>query len=267
MRPHCRIPLWVRPVARAASRQLRDREIRRDKMVRAIWLLRGCCATTARRPVAAGSSTIPTTCSSCWSTNSMRRRPTSRGRRTQARRAEAAAAFVPPEAFSGDWHPATPLAAVLTGGEGLYGIGVSGGRVRGRVRIVDPTPSTICSPARSSSPRSPTSATRPPSPTPRRSSPNSAGRCRTRRSSPGSSAFRVSSMPEAPRRVCRPAPWSRWTEATGGPRCRPPTQTPPSRHLSADVPEGRPDGCLSWRSWTSRCRPRGRTLHDRLTTS
>ncbi|MGH9061745.1 MAG: PEP-utilizing enzyme, partial [Acidimicrobiales bacterium] len=50
----------------------------------------------------------------------------------------ALAAIVPPVAFSGHWQPTTTLAAVLTAGDTLHGLGVCGGRVRGRVRIVRP---------------------------------------------------------------------------------------------------------------------------------
>jgi phosphohistidine swiveling domain-containing protein len=51
------------------------------------------------------------------------------------------AGFAPPPFFSGSWQAATSLATVLGPGETLNGVGVCGGRVRGRVRIV--TPETI----------------------------------------------------------------------------------------------------------------------------
>ena len=48
------IPLRARPVAVLAARQLRDREVRRDKLVRAIWVLRGLLREYGRRLVDAG---------------------------------------------------------------------------------------------------------------------------------------------------------------------------------------------------------------------
>ena len=46
---HAVIPLRARPVAVLAARQLRDREVRRDKMVRANWVLRGLLREYGRR--------------------------------------------------------------------------------------------------------------------------------------------------------------------------------------------------------------------------
>jgi phosphohistidine swiveling domain-containing protein len=56
------------------------------------------------------------------------------------RRAEQSrlAGVAPPAIFSGDWRAATVGSALLSPGEALTGVGVSGGRVRGRVRIVRP---------------------------------------------------------------------------------------------------------------------------------
>ena len=48
------LPLWARPVGAAAAYQFRDREIRRDRMVRAIWLLRGLLREHGRRLVRKG---------------------------------------------------------------------------------------------------------------------------------------------------------------------------------------------------------------------
>ena len=48
------------------------------------------------------------------------------------------AGVAPPPVFSGHWEPATPSSATLTAGDTLRGVGVCGGRVRGRVRIVRP---------------------------------------------------------------------------------------------------------------------------------
>jgi hypothetical protein len=54
IRPETRrptIPLRARPVALLAAHHLRDREARRDKMVRAIWLLRNLLRELGRRLV------------------------------------------------------------------------------------------------------------------------------------------------------------------------------------------------------------------------
>ena len=48
------IPLRARPVASLAAHQVRDREVRRDRMVRAIWLLRSLLRELGRRLVDSG---------------------------------------------------------------------------------------------------------------------------------------------------------------------------------------------------------------------
>ena len=56
------------------------------------------------------------------------------------RRAEQArlTAIVPPPAFSGRWDAQPTAPASLTAGTELQGLGICGGRVRGRVRVVRP---------------------------------------------------------------------------------------------------------------------------------
>jgi hypothetical protein len=49
-----RIPILVRPIAMLAAWQLRDREIRRDKVIRAIWVLRTMLREYGRRLTRAG---------------------------------------------------------------------------------------------------------------------------------------------------------------------------------------------------------------------
>jgi nucleoside-diphosphate-sugar epimerase/phosphohistidine swiveling domain-containing protein len=137
--PHPHIPVRARPVARVAARQLRDREVRRDKMVRAIWVLRNLLREHGRRLVSSGVfeavddvfyllvdelDALPADVSAVVAR-----------RRAEQRRL---AGFVPPTVFSGSWHATTALAVVLPVGETLKGLGVCGGRVRGRVRIVRP---------------------------------------------------------------------------------------------------------------------------------
>jgi phosphohistidine swiveling domain-containing protein len=139
---HVRVPLRAKPVALLATRQLRDREVRRDKMVRAIWLLRGLLREYGRRLTDAGvfdtaddafyllvdeldvPSGLPPDVAKLVS-----------GRRAEQRRL---AGVVPPTVFSGSWQPSIPSSATLASGDTLRGVGVCGGRVRGRVRIVRP---------------------------------------------------------------------------------------------------------------------------------
>jgi phosphohistidine swiveling domain-containing protein len=134
-----RIPVQARPVALVAAHQLRDREIRRDKMVRAIWVLRNLLREHGRRLVNSGVleaaddvfyllvdelDALPADVSGLVAR-----------RRAEQRRL---AGLVPPAIFSGSWQPATAPATALAAGESLAGLGVCGGRVRGRVRIVRP---------------------------------------------------------------------------------------------------------------------------------
>jgi nucleoside-diphosphate-sugar epimerase/phosphohistidine swiveling domain-containing protein len=133
------IPLRAKPVALLAARQLRDREVRRDRMVRAIWVLRGLLREYGRRLTESGVfesiddvfyllvdelDALPANVSELVAR-----------RRAEQRRL---VAVVPPTVFSGHWEPTTSAPAVLGGGDTLRGVGVCGGRVRGRVRIVRP---------------------------------------------------------------------------------------------------------------------------------
>jgi phosphohistidine swiveling domain-containing protein len=135
------IPLWVRPIAAAASSQLRDREVRRDRMVRTIWLLRGLLREYGRRLVAGG---VVTEVDDVFYllVDELDAPPPDVAAVVARRRAEQTALerIVPPEAFNGTWAP-TETAAVLAGGEVLHGMGVCAGVARGRVRVV--TPETI----------------------------------------------------------------------------------------------------------------------------
>src|SRR5699024_9247550 len=56
-------------------------------------------------------------------------------RRSEQRRM---ATIVPPTVFSGSWQPTANASPALVSGGTLRGVGVGGGRVRGRVRIVRP---------------------------------------------------------------------------------------------------------------------------------
>ncbi len=133
------IPLRARPVALLAAQQLREREIRRDRMVRAIWVLRNLLRELGRRLANSGVldaaddvfyllvdelDALPTDVSTVVAR-----------RRTEQR---TLAGVAPPPVFSGSWRAATSLTTVLAPGKTLQGLGVCGGRVRGRVRIVRP---------------------------------------------------------------------------------------------------------------------------------
>ncbi|AKN16939.1 hypothetical protein MHAE_01350 [Mycobacterium haemophilum DSM 44634] len=139
---HARIPLRARPVALLAARQLRDREVRRDKMVRAIWVLRGLLREYGRRLTDAG---VFGTADDVFyllvdELDELDRLPADVAGLVGRRRAEQhrLAAIVPPTVFSGSWQPSTTSSSSLGVGDTLRGVGVCGGRVRGRVRIVRP---------------------------------------------------------------------------------------------------------------------------------
>lgn len=133
------IPLWVRPIAIAAASQLREREVRRDRMVRAIWVVRTLLREAGRRLVDAG---VLGTVDDVFylQVDEVEAPPpdvaavVSRRRDQQRTLTE----MVPPEAFSGHWDPAPAPMAPLAAGEILQGMGVGGGRVIGRVRVIAP---------------------------------------------------------------------------------------------------------------------------------
>jgi phosphohistidine swiveling domain-containing protein len=139
---HPVIPLRAKPVAVLAARQLRDREARRDKMVRAIWVLRGLLREYGRRSAAAGVFANPDDVFYLLvdELDEFDRLPADVSELVARRRAEQRrlTAVVPPTIFSGSWQPSTPSSPALTAGDTLRGVGVCGGRVRGRVRIVRP---------------------------------------------------------------------------------------------------------------------------------
>ncbi|MBV9321816.1 MAG: NAD-dependent epimerase/dehydratase family protein [Mycobacterium sp.] len=133
------IPVLARPVALLAAHQLRDREVRRDKMVRAIWVLRNLLREQGRRLTDSGVLDIADDVFYLL-VDELDALPADVSDLVARRRAEQIrlAGFAPPAVFSGSWRPATGLATVLAAGEMLHGVGVCGGRARGRVRIVRP---------------------------------------------------------------------------------------------------------------------------------
>ncbi|OBF09405.1 hypothetical protein A5730_08440 [Mycobacterium sp. ACS4054] len=136
---HARIPLHARPIAQLATRQLRDREVRRDKVVRANWVLRNLMREYGRRLVEA--QIIESADDVFYLlVDELDALPADVGALVARRRAEQRrlAGVVPPTVFSGSWQPTTTASAVLASGDTLRGVGVCGGKVRGRVRIVRP---------------------------------------------------------------------------------------------------------------------------------
>jgi nucleoside-diphosphate-sugar epimerase/phosphohistidine swiveling domain-containing protein len=136
---HPRIPLRAKPVAMLAARQIRDREVRRDKMVRANWVLRSLLRECGRRLVEAG---IFDTADDVFYllVDELDALPPDVSDLVARRRAEhrRLAGVVPPTVFSGSWQPSSSSSPALASGDTLHGVGVCGGRVRGRVRIVRP---------------------------------------------------------------------------------------------------------------------------------
>ena len=136
---HRRIARHVRPVARLAARQLRDREDRRDKMVRVIWLLRRLLREQGRRMASAG---VLTDADDVFYLliDELSPPPPNAMTLVDRRRAErrALTGVAPPPAFSGRWDAEHVPGAVLAAGDELHGLGVCGGMARGRVRVVGP---------------------------------------------------------------------------------------------------------------------------------
>jgi phosphohistidine swiveling domain-containing protein len=132
-----RVPLRARPVSVAAAMQIREREVRRDRMVRAIWVLRQLLREQGRRMVDAGELGVVDDVFYLL-VDELDAPPPDLAGIVARRRAEQATLqkVVPPEAFSGRWHPTEAPADAFQGGQVLHGIGVSAGRVRGLVRIV-----------------------------------------------------------------------------------------------------------------------------------
>jgi len=136
---HPRIPLRAKPVAALTVRQLRDREVRRDKMVRANWVLRGLLRECGRRLVDAGRFDTADDVFYLL-VDELDALPSDVAKLVARRRAEQRrlAGVVPPTVFSGSWQPSTTSSTALARGDTMRGVGVCGGRVRGRVRIVRP---------------------------------------------------------------------------------------------------------------------------------
>lgn len=137
--PPPRIPLRAKLIAALAARQIRDREVRRDKMVRANWVLRGLLREYGRRLANAG---IFDNADDVFYllVDELDALPPDAADVVARRRAEhrRLAGVVPPTVFSGSWQPTSASPQGLSSGDTLQGVGVCGGRVRGRVRIVRP---------------------------------------------------------------------------------------------------------------------------------
>jgi len=134
-----RIPLRAKPIAALAAQQLRDREVRRDKVVRANWVLRNLLREYGRRLVGAGTFDAADDVFYLL-VDELDALPVDVGGLVARRRAEhrRLVAVVPPTVFSGSWQPTTTTSPTLSSGDTTRGVGVCGGKVRGRVRIVRP---------------------------------------------------------------------------------------------------------------------------------
>ncbi|WP_319450255.1 MULTISPECIES: PEP-utilizing enzyme [unclassified Mycobacterium] len=133
------VPKWMFPVGAAAASQLREREVRRDRMVRAIWVLRNLLREYGRRLITAGQLADVDDIFYLL-VDELDAPPPDIAAVVARRRAQqhALEELLPPEAFSGQWRPTPAPSAALGGGETLHGLGVGGGRARGRVRVVQP---------------------------------------------------------------------------------------------------------------------------------
>ncbi|HXS85610.1 MAG TPA: PEP-utilizing enzyme, partial [Mycobacterium sp.] len=133
------VPLRSRPVARIAARQVRDREVRRDRLVRAVWLLRNLLRELGRRLTESGALESADDVYYLL-VDELDALPADTAALVKRRRAEQQrlAGVTPPAIFSGGWESTNVAASMLTPGHTLTGAGVSAGKVRGRVRIVRP---------------------------------------------------------------------------------------------------------------------------------
>ena len=131
------VPSRGRLAQRIAARQLRDREVRRDKVVRANAILRQLLREHGRRLV--GRDILDQVDDVFFfQVDELEALPADVRALVARRRAEMArlAEVRPASAFSDSW-TAVPDVSELRPGQVLKGLGVSGGRIKGRVRIVD----------------------------------------------------------------------------------------------------------------------------------
>ncbi|MCV7229394.1 hypothetical protein H7J73_25615 [Mycolicibacterium komossense] len=137
--PKARVPLVARPIAAVSAAQLRAREVRRDRMVRAIWVLRKLLREYGRRRYKAGEFGQPDDVF-YLTVDELGAPPPDVAATVARRRAqrEALRGLPPPAAFSGTWVPVVSTDCRLTAGDTLWGMGVSAGRARGRVRVIGP---------------------------------------------------------------------------------------------------------------------------------
>ncbi|HEY6575855.1 MAG TPA: hypothetical protein VI029_13175, partial [Mycobacterium sp.] len=100
------IPLWAGPVAAPATAQLREREVRRDRMVRSIWILRRLLREQGRRLADAGELGDPDDVF-YLTVDELDAPPPDVTAVVARRRAEqrSLSEVAPPEAFSGQWEP------------------------------------------------------------------------------------------------------------------------------------------------------------------
>ncbi|MCW2650824.1 MAG: hypothetical protein JWR32_1800 [Mycobacterium sp.] len=133
------VPVHARPAAWLAAWQVRDRETRRDKVVRATWIVRTLLRELGRRLVDRGLLADVEDVFYLL-VDELVALPPDATLLVARRRAERAklAEITPPSSFWGSWVPQDQPPLLATG-ESMSGLGVSGGLARGRVRIVDET--------------------------------------------------------------------------------------------------------------------------------
>jgi nucleoside-diphosphate-sugar epimerase/phosphohistidine swiveling domain-containing protein len=122
---------------RLAARQLRDREVRRDKVVRATAILR-CLLREQGRRLVERNILDQVDDVFFFQVDEVEALPPDARGLVAGRRAEMArlAGVRPASAFSESWTAVADVSQ-LRPGQVLKGLGVSGGRIQGRVRIVD----------------------------------------------------------------------------------------------------------------------------------
>ena len=133
---HPDVPLRAKAIAHFGAGQLRDREIRRDKMVRAIWILRKLLREYGSRLVdTAHLNTVDDIF--YLLVDELDALPAGIAELVARRRKQqrTLSQVVPPEAFSGHWVPSLAPTTMLRTGESLSGLGVCQGRASGRVRV------------------------------------------------------------------------------------------------------------------------------------
>ncbi|EUA44494.1 hypothetical protein I552_4267 [Mycobacterium xenopi 3993] len=156
------IPVWGRPVAALSARQLREREARRDRLIRAIWVLRGLLREYGHRLVESG---VLKTVDDVFYllVDELDAVPADASELVARRRAEQRRLMkvVPPRCSAAAGSPVPRWRRFSRPGKACTASGCVADASAAAFASCDRRPSASCSPVRFSSPRSPTSATPP----------------------------------------------------------------------------------------------------------